>query len=80
MELQGSISTTFTNVLHVLSLSTNLLSVSALLSKECKVYFKEGACFIYCPNGIHLRTGIQKENLFCLSMTNHALVITRSPL
>ena len=41
MQLQESISTTFTNVLLVLSFSTNLLSVSALLSKGCKVHFKE---------------------------------------
>ena len=79
MQLRGSISTTFTNVLHILSLSTNLLSVSALLSKKCKVYFKEGSCSIYCPDGTHLRTGIQKGNLFCLSMTNHAFVTTGSP-
>ena len=69
----------FTNFLHVSSLSTNLLSVLALLSKGCKVYFEEGSCSIYCPNGTHLRTGIQEGNFFCLSMTNHALVTTRSP-
>ena len=79
MQLQESISTTFTNVLHVLSLSTNLLSVSALLSKGCKVHFKEGSCSIYCPNGTHLRTGIQEGNFFCLSMTNYAHVITGFP-
>ena len=54
-------------------------SILALLSKGCKVHFKEGSCSIYCPNGTHLGTSIQEENLFCLFMTNHALVITRSP-
>ena len=79
MQLQESISTTFTNVFHILSLSTNLLSVSALFSKGCKIHFKEGSCSIYCPNRTHLRKSIQEGNLFCLSMTNHVLVITRSP-
>ena len=58
MQLQGSISTMFTNFLHVPSLSTNFLSVLALLSKGCKVHFEEGSCSIYCPNGTHLGTGI----------------------
>ena len=79
MQLQGSIFTTFTNILFVSFLSTNLLSVSALLSKGCKIHFEESSCFIYCPNGTHLRTSIQNGNLFWLSMTNHALVTTRSP-
>ena len=79
MQLHGSIFTTFTNVLYVSSLSTNVLSVSAFLSKECKVHFEKGSCFIYCPDGTHLETGIQKGNLFCLSVTNHALVTTGSP-
>ena len=79
MQLQESIFTTFTNVLHVLSLSINLLTALALLSKGCKVYFKGGSCSIYCPNGTYLKTSIQEENFFCLSMTNHALVTTGSP-
>ena len=79
MQLQGSISTTFTNVLYALFLSINLLSVLALLSKGCKVHFEKGSYSIYCPNGTYLGTGIQERNFFCLFMTNHALVITRSP-
>ena len=64
MQLQESISTTFTNVFHVSSISTILLSVSALLSKGCKVHFEEGSCSIYCLDGTHLGTGIPKKNLF----------------
>ena len=58
MQLQGSISTTLTNVLYILSFSTNLLFVPALFSKRNKVYFEEGFCSTYRPDGTHLRTGI----------------------
>ena len=58
---------------------TNLLSVSALFSKGCKVHVEESSSSIYCPNGTHLGAGIQERNLFCLSLTNHALIPTRSP-
>ena len=58
MQLQGSISTTLTNVLYVLSFSTNLLFVPAFFSKRNKVYFEESSCSIYCPDETHLRTGI----------------------
>ena len=66
MQLQGSISTTFTNVFHIPSLSTNLLLVSALLSKECKINFEKGSCSIYCPNRTHLGTCIQERNFLSL--------------
>ena len=79
MQLQGSIFITFTNVLYIPSLSTNLLFVSVLLSKGCKIYFKEGSCSIYCLDGTHLETSIQEGNLFCFSMTNHAFVTTGFP-
>ena len=79
MQLQGSIPITFTNILHVLFLSINLLFVLALFSKGCKFHFEKGSCSIYCPNGTHLKTGIQERNLFCFFMTNHALVTTGSP-
>ena len=78
--MQGSISTTFTNIFYLFFLSTNLLSVLTLFSKGCKGHFKEGSCSIYCPNKTYLGTGLQEGNLFCLSMTNHALVITGSSL
>ena len=79
MQLQKSIFIMFTNVFYIFSFSTNLLSVSTLLSKGCKVHFNEGSCSIYCPNETHLGTGIQEGNLFHLSLTNHALVTTGSP-
>ena len=45
MQLQGSISITFTNVLNVSFLTTNLLSVFALLNKGCRVHFEKKQCF-----------------------------------
>ena len=78
LRLQGS-SVTFTNVLHVPSLTTNLLSVSALLSKGCKVKFEKKCCIIYRLNGIYLVTGKQEKNLFHLSMSKHAFVTTGLP-
>ena len=79
MQLKGSISTMFTNIFHILFLSTNLLSVLALLSKGCKVHFEEGSCSIYRLDRIYLGTGIQEGIRFCLSLTNHALVTTGFP-
>ena len=76
--LQGS-SVTFTNVLHVPSLTTNLLFVFCLFSKGCKVQFEKKRCTIYCSNGIYLATRKQEENLFHLSMSNHAFIITGLP-
>ena len=78
LRLQGS-TITFTNILHVLFLTTNLLSVSALLSKECKVHFEKARCTIHCPNESHLATRKQEGNLFHLIILNHAFVITGLP-
>ena len=70
---------TFTNVLHILFLITNLLFVSALFSKVCKVHFEKERCIIHRSNGPHLATKKQEENLFYLITFNHAFVITRPP-
>ena len=78
LQLQGN-SITFTNVLHVPSLTTNLLSVSALFNKGCKVIFEKEHCTINRSNRIHLATKKQERNLFHLSISNHAFATTGSP-
>ena len=64
IQLQRSTKVTFTNVLYIPSLLTNLFSVSALFNKGCKVHFKKERYFIYWPNESHLATGIQEGNFF----------------
>ena len=49
------------------------------LVKDVKSKFEKECCTIYRPNGIHLATGKQEENLFHLSMSNHAFVTTGPP-
>ena len=78
LRLPGS-TITFTNALHVFLLITNLLTVSALLSKGCKVYFEIKHCIIHCPNRSHLATGKQEGDLFHLITLDHAFVTTRLP-
>ena len=76
LRLQGN-TIIFTNVLHVSFLTTNLLSVFALLSKRCKVHFEKKRCIIHRSNGSHLATGKQEGNLFHLITSDHVFVITR---
>ena len=61
LRLQGNITVTFTNVLHVPVLTTNLLPVSELLNKGCKVYFEKEHYSIYRLDGTHLTTGKQEK-------------------
>ena len=67
------------NALHVLFLTTNLLSVFALLSKGCKVHFEKERCIMHHPNRSHLATGKQEKNLFHLITLDYAFVTTRPP-
>ena len=70
---------TFINVLHVLFLTTNPLSVSALLSKGCKVHFEKERCIIRRSNGPHMATRKQEGNLFHLITLDHVFVTTGPP-
>ena len=68
------------DVLYVLSLSRNLLSVGQLLRKGYSLYFNDGVCIVYDKKNklTVAKVGMSQNNVFSLSMPLHEKIALKS--
>ena len=66
--VSNSKTSTISNVLLVKNLKHNLLSISQLCDKGCKIKFEKDKCHIEDNNSNIIFEGIRKKNIYILSM------------